>query len=117
MMETWQLLISFAGLMVALGIPAMARDRTMMGMIGSTRSDWERALSTAKDDTRKMVDAAIAPIHDRISRVRDEYVRRDDLDGHLGRWDKQFDDLRGEMRRQSDATNKRLDEITKLLTK
>ena len=51
----------------------------------------------------------------RLDRVRDEYVRRDDLDGHLQRFEKQFDDIRGEMRRGSEATEKKLDEIRNLL--
>lgn len=114
-MELWQLALGLAGVAISVGVPMMARDRAMMTMIGSTRSDWERAITSAKEDSHKLLDAATNAIHDRIGRVRDEYVRRDDLDGHLGRWDKQFDDLRGEMRRNSDATNKQLSEIMKLL--
>lgn len=92
-MEVWQLMVGFGGLLVPVVLAAMARDRSLLTMIKQA------------NDT----------VHDRINRVRDEYVRRDDLDGHLGRWDKQFDDLRAEMRSRGEKTDKTLDEIRNML--
>jgi len=37
-------------------------------------------------------------LHKRIDDVKDKYVRRDDLDGHITRLDSNFRDLREEMR-------------------
>ncbi len=54
--------------------------------------------------------------HDRINRVRDEYVRRDDLQGHLMRIEKQFDDMRDQIQRGQEATEKKLDKIEGMLS-
>lgn len=37
-------------------------------------------------------------LHERINRVRDEYVKRIDLDGHLGRIDQTLREMRDEWR-------------------
>lgn len=110
-MEIWQIAVALIPVVLA----AMARDRSMMTMISGTRNDWQNSIAAAKEDCRKMLDAGTGTLHDRISRVRDEYVRRDDLDGHLQRMEKQFDEVRNEMRRNSENTDKKLDDIRKLL--
>lgn len=114
-METWQVLVSIGGLAVPIVLAAMARDRALMAMITGTRTDWQNAIAVVKDDTRKMTDTAATTLHDRISRVRDEYVRRDDFDAHSRRMDKQFDTIHAELVRSAEHTDKRLDEIRKLL--
>lgn len=114
-MEIWQVLVSTGGLAVPIVLAAMARDRSMMAMITTTRGDWERAIAAAKDDGRKMIDTASTTLHDRISRVRDEYVRRDDLEAHLRRFEKQFDAIHSELVRSYEHTDKRFDELRKLL--
>lgn len=63
----------------------------------------------------QQIRAETNPLHDRVSRVRDEYVRRDDLEGHLRRIDKSFDDVRADIRRGQEETNKRLGEIAAVL--
>jgi len=50
-------------------------------------------------------------LHDRINRVRDEYVRRIDLDGHLARLDTSVKELREETREGTRETNRRLDQV------
>ena len=42
--------------------------------------------------------AKIAKTHERIDEVKDRYVRRDDLDGHLTRLDSTVHEIREEMR-------------------
>lgn len=42
--------------------------------------------------------AKIAGLHSRIDDVKEKYVRRDDLDGHIMRIDQNVRDLRDEMR-------------------
>lgn len=93
-MEAWQLALGVGGLLLGIGgflspivMAARNRDATLVTMIGQNR---EAASEQIKDATD--------PIHDRINRVRDEYVRRDDLDGHLRRIDKQMDELKTEVR-------------------
>lgn len=57
--------------------------------------------------------ASVAVLHSRVDDVKERYVRRDDLDGHLSRMDKKMDDIRSEMRinhqQVIDALNKRPD--------
>lgn len=50
-------------------------------------------------------------LHHRINGVRDEYVRRTDLDAHLTRIDRTLVDMRHEMRESSKDTVKRLDDV------
>ena len=44
------------------------------------------------------VSAKIATLHGRVDDVKEKYVRRDDLDGHIQRLDGNVRDLREEMR-------------------
>lgn len=52
-----------------------------------------------------------ADLHNRIDDVRDRYVRRDDLDGHLARLDATMKDLKADMKEHSATTNSRLDQL------
>lgn len=85
-------------------IAAFSRDRTLMAMIAG-----------AKEDMARQVKNGVDPLHERVNRVRDEYVRRDDMDGHLARLDKRFDEFNQQMLRNNDQVQKRLDEIAVLL--
>lgn len=76
-MEPWaQVLVGVGSLLTPIVLAAFARDRALMGMINSQTSQ----------------------IHERINRTRDDFVRRDDLAEHLSRLDKQFDDMRADLR-------------------
>lgn len=79
-MEPWQVLIGVGALLTPVVIAAFARDRQLLASIS----------------------AGDAQIHDRINRIRDEFVRRDDLAEHLARLDKQFVDFRADMRELRD---------------
>lgn len=103
-LESWQLILAIGGLLTPIVLAAMARDRSLMSMI-----------ATVQNGLEKHIDDATAPLHERVNRVRDEYVRRDDLDAHLNRMEKQFEDIRAEMRRGSDKVEARLGEMVKLL--
>lgn len=50
-------------------------------------------------------------LHKRVDRVKDDYVRRDDLNSHLDRMDKNVEKLRDEIQRARDETNQRLDNL------
>lgn len=50
-------------------------------------------------------------IHKRIDDVKDKYVRRDDLDGHLNRIDRTVQEVREEMRDQHKQV---MDALTRL---
>jgi hypothetical protein len=96
--EIWHLFVGVGGLLVGIGglltpivLAAKARDTSLLTMIAAV-----------KHDSGKMVQAATEPIHERINRVRDEFVRRDDLDGHLARIDKQFDAVHSAIQRGND---------------
>lgn len=71
-MESWlQVLIGVGSLLTPVVIAAFARDRALLTMINSQSGQ----------------------VNERINRVRDEFVRRDDLAEHLTRLDKQIDRL------------------------
>lgn len=75
-----QVLIGVGTLLTPLVIAAFARDRALLSMVNAQTAD----------------------VNARINRVRDEFVRRDDLAEHLSRFDKQLDDMRDDWRRLSD---------------
>lgn len=61
-----------------------------------------RAMSARLDRQTEKLARAIGDgddkLHERINRVRDDYVRRVDLDGHLSRFDKNFDEIRRDLK-------------------
>lgn len=59
------------------------------------------------DAIRKGDDA----LHTRVNDIRDEYVRRTDLDGHMQRIDNSMHDLRSDMKEQHRDTQRRLDSV------
>ena len=50
-------------------------------------------------------------LHERINRVRDDYVRRVDLDGHMTRIDQNVKEMREESREGTREINRRLDSL------
>lgn len=54
-------------------------------------------------------------LHDRVNRVRDEYVRRVDLDDHVKQLRDSVRELRDETREASRGTNTRLDQVLAVL--
>jgi len=102
--DTWQLLLGVGGFLTPIVLAAMARDRAHT-----------QAITGAKEDMAREIKSGIDPLHERVNRVRDEYVRRDDLDGHLVRLDKRFDEMNAHILRSHSYVEKRLDEITAML--
>ena len=95
---TWVIGVAFTLITIIGGI--IARDRYILGLISKSHE------STAREAQR-----AADKLDDRLNRVKDEYVRRVDLDGHIGRLDNSVQNLTGEMRSSSAQTNQRLDAI------
>lgn len=56
-------------------------------------------------------------LHERINRVREDYVRRDDLDGHIARLEKEVSGLKDDQRASSAALMARLDSLFELIVK
>ena len=56
-------------------------------------------------------------LHERINRTRDEYVRRDDLDGHIRRLESSLGEAREEIRHSNSDINKRFDTVMETLGK
>ena len=50
-------------------------------------------------------------LHERVNRFRDEYVRRDDMQDYMKRFDDTLRDMRTENRQLHDQTNSRLDKV------
>jgi hypothetical protein len=103
-MEVWQFALAFGGLLTPVIIAAFARDRQLLNLI-----------SQAKDDAKSVAELAKQHSDDRINRVRDEYVRRDDLDGHLVRIDRRLAEIRDDSRRDMEQLAGELREIKQLI--
>lgn len=69
----------FIGLLVTAATAGAVTTRYLQNQINATAKDME------KGDDR---------LHERINRVRDEFVRRDDLDGHITRVDRALTEVR-----------------------
>ena len=61
----------------------------------------------------RSVGGRFAAVHGRIDKVKDDYVRRDDLDGHIQRIETNITDMRKEMQRNHDAILQHLAGIKK----
>ena len=100
-MPDWlQILLAVASVLTPVVLAAAARDRQLLSIMNKNK---EEAVSAARAEHNNL--------HDRINRIRDEFVRRDDFDAHMTRLDKRLDDFRDEMREASASTNRRLDSI------
>lgn len=62
-------------------------------VLRTERKDLEAKLETHRRDTS----AKISELHDKVERVRDKYVRREDLNSHLSNIEKSIDELKAEM--------------------
>lgn len=100
MNETWQLLLGIGGIAVPVILAAMARDRTLFGMVTKVQAEFSERVKVAVD-----------PIHERINRVRDEFVRREDLDAHLRRFEKQIDEIKQNIKTSEERHSNRYDMI------
>lgn len=84
----------------------IARDRALVNQIRD-----------GDDNSRKVAKEGADALHERVNKVRDEFVRRDDLDGHIKRFERSVSEMRGEMRHGHTETNKRLDTVMETLSK
>lgn len=69
------------------------------------------------DNLSKNIKDGDDALHERVNRVRDEYVRRADLDGHIQRLDKNVDDLRSDIKQSRAEMNQRLDALIAAMSK
>lgn len=100
--ETWQILGFGLTLLAAIG-GVVARDRALQNLI----VEGDKA-------TRVEAKAEADRLHERVNKVRDEFVRREDLDAHLSRIEKSIErvyDAQKEQVEQARDTNQRVDAI------
>ena len=78
-----------------------------------------RSLSASQKSAEDRLGAAIKDgddqLHERVNRVRDEYVRRVDLDDHVRQLRDGMKEMRDETREGLKETNKRLDQVLAVL--
>lgn len=78
-----------------------------------------RSLSTSQKSAEDRLGAAIKDgddqLHERVNRVRDEYVRRVDLDDHVRQLRDGMKEMRDETREGLKGTNHRLDQVLAVL--
>ena len=73
------------------------------------------SLKSAEDRLGAAIKAGDDQLHERVNRVRDEYVRRVDLDDHVKQIRDSVRELRDESREASRGTNTRLDQVLAVL--
>lgn len=113
-MEWWQwgpAAVALIGLVLTLG----NRDRALQRQIADGKSDASKAIDAVKADLRSTLDHDSEAIHERIGRVQENYVRRDDLDGHLVRIEKVFDEIKSDQRRNHSDLAAELRDIKQLI--
>lgn len=94
----------------ALG-PLIGWGLTVLAIVGGVILRDRQVMQTIKDGDDRLRDAlgdGEEKLHDRVSKIKDEYVRRDDLASLVQRIEKTVDEMRGEMREQR-RVNERLD--------
>ena len=107
----WATLIAAAGFLVSLVGTALALQRSSATRTDTLRKEMAEALLAQRKEfsdallqlRAEMTENAekrleererqIAELHRRIDGVKDDYVRRSDLDGHLGRIERQLSEL------------------------
>lgn len=72
---------------LTIGGMLIAAFRALSGKIDKGNTDMAKALKDGDDH-----------LHERVNRIRDEYVKRVDLDGHLGRIDATLREIREDQR-------------------
>lgn len=89
--ESWIIatVIAIAGFVTTLIGGVVARDRAMSRQI--------------REGDEKL--------HDRVNRIRDDMVHKDDLNRHLERMDRTLNEMRDEQREQRREMNMRLDQL------
>lgn len=70
-----------------------------------------RYLTIKIDDVKAEAGKGDDALHERVNRVRDEYVKRVDLDGHMSRMETNVKELREETREGTREINRRLDQV------
>jgi peptidoglycan hydrolase CwlO-like protein len=77
----------------------------LIGLIGGIIARDRQLMNTINSGDEKL--------HDRITKVQSEYVRRDDLNGHIQSIENSVNQMREEQR----ETNRRIDALLTTLTK
>lgn len=83
----------------------IVRDRALLALITNGDKTTHDSLEKKIEFVLQSDDAKIAALHERVNKIRDEFVRRDDLDQHLGRIEKNLNQMYIEQR----ETNQRID--------
>lgn len=83
---------------------------TLIGIAG-TLASIIAAIVASHRSTGDKIQKGDDALHERINRVRDEYVRRVDLDGHMARMETNVKELREEGREGTREINRRLDQV------
>jgi len=73
------------------------------------------ALIAAFRSLSEKINAGDTQLHERVNRVKDDYVRRIDLDGHVNQLREGMKELKDETRDSAKETNKRLDQVLAVL--
>ena len=93
----------------------MSEDlRWIVGLAVSICLFFGAALIGAFRNLSAKMTSSTGDIHKRIDDVKERYVRRDDLDGHLNRLDRNVQEVREEMR---DQHRQVMDVLTRMNTK
>jgi hypothetical protein len=95
----------------------IARDRSLNSTIASGDAASTAAVVAASTALTAAIKAGDDALHERLNRVREDYVRRVDLDGHLTRLDETMKDVRSDMQAHNSDMTGRIDKLIMALAK
>lgn len=85
------------------------------GLLAAAFRSISSRIDTQMVSLRAHADTQVAELHGRVNKVKDDYVRRDDMDKHMTRIDGNVNELRREFRDSHEDTNRKLDAIMERL--
>lgn len=90
---------------------------SLVGGIVARDRQVSKAITTGDQANNDKAERQVADLHERINRVREDYVRRADLDGHIQRLDHSVELLRADVKESRAEMNHRLDNIITAISK
>lgn len=106
-----EIIIGWIMSVIALVGGVVMRDRAVLTKITDGDTSTRKEVSEVVRELSRQHDEHVAALYERINKTRDEFVRRDDLDGHLSRIEKNIVGMRDELR----ENNHRMDEFMKIV--
>lgn len=109
-------LVSLVVTTIGLGGVAVWRLVGMIGEVDKRRAENTRDLHQKIEQTAESLDSKFNVVRGMLDNVKQDYVRRDDLDGHIARFEKQLEQVASALDRVRARFDEGFLEVIKLLS-